>query len=76
MTETVARIVGVVGLVAATLAAGVVLRGIARRTRTLRGLLLLVTFGSLAIGAVVAVVLAWLMVSTATRCRPSSACSP
>jgi signal transduction histidine kinase len=62
VTETSARIVGVLGLVVATLIAGLVLRGVARRTRTLRGLLLLVTFGSLAIGAVAAVVLAWLMV--------------
>ena len=50
-------------------AAGVVLRGVTQRTRSLRHLLLVVTFGSLAIGAVAAVVLARLMVLDADGAR-------
>src|SRR5215217_6229439 len=62
MSEALVRIGAVVGLVAATIAAGVALRAVTRRTRTLRHLLLVVTLGALVIGAVAAVVLAWVMV--------------
>ncbi|MGH9270458.1 MAG: sensor histidine kinase [Ilumatobacteraceae bacterium] len=62
MNETLLQVVAVVALVAATIGAGLTLRVVTRRTRTLRRLLLVVTFGSLGIGAVAAVVLAWVMV--------------
>jgi signal transduction histidine kinase len=62
VSETLLRAVAVLGLVAATIVTGLLLRAVARRTRTLRHLLLVVTFGSLAIGAIAAVVLAWVMV--------------
>ncbi|MGI9030779.1 MAG: sensor histidine kinase [Ilumatobacteraceae bacterium] len=62
MSERVLQVLAVVALVAATVGAGVILRVVTRRTRTLRRLLLVVTFGSIGIGAVAAVVLAWVMV--------------
>ncbi len=52
----------VVGLLAVALGAGYALRAVARRTRSLRHLLLVVTFGALLVGAAVALALAGLMV--------------
>ena len=60
--EAASTVLGVLALTAAAVGGGVVLRGVTQRTRSLRNLLLVVTFGSLAIGAIAAVVLARLMV--------------
>ena len=65
----VGSIVSVIALAAAAAGAGVALRTVTRRTRTLRGLLLVVTFGSLAIGAIAALILSRLMVLDADGVR-------
>jgi signal transduction histidine kinase len=59
--EVVSTVLGVLALTAAAVGGGILLRGVTQRTRSLRNLLLVVTFGSLAIGAIAAVVLARLM---------------
>ncbi|MET0143806.1 MAG: HAMP domain-containing sensor histidine kinase [Ilumatobacteraceae bacterium] len=64
-----ASVGALVALVVAAAAAGTALRTVTRHTRTLRGLLLVVTFGSLAIGAVAALILARLMVLDAEGAR-------
>jgi signal transduction histidine kinase len=60
--DPVATTVAVVVVLAFATAGGWVLRLVARRTRSLRDLLLVMTFGSLLVGAVVALALARLMV--------------
>jgi signal transduction histidine kinase len=60
--QPVATVLATIGLVALAVLAGWALRFVARRTRSLRHLLLTLTFGSLLIGAVVALALAALMV--------------
>jgi len=62
-------VAGVVVLTAAAVGAGLALRAVTRRTRRLRTLLLIVTFGSLAIGAVAALILARAMVLDAAELR-------
>jgi signal transduction histidine kinase len=58
----VAAVLAAVALVALAVAAGWALRHVARRTRSLRHLLLVMTFGSLLVGAAVALALMRLMV--------------
>lgn len=60
--DPVASVIAVVVVLAVAVAAGWLLRLVARRTRSLRDLLLVMTFGSLLVGAVVALALARLMV--------------
>ena len=69
MTEVVSTVLGVLALTGAAVGGGIVLRGVTRRTRSLRHLLLVVTFGSLVIGAIAAVVLARLMLLDAGEVR-------
>ncbi len=60
--DPLATVVAVVVLLAIAIGAGWALRLVARRTRSLRHLLLVVTFGSLLVGAAAALALARLMV--------------
>jgi signal transduction histidine kinase len=60
--DPIASVVAVVALLGVAVGAGWALRLVARRTRSLRDLLLVMTFGSLLVGAVVALALARLMV--------------
>ncbi|MET0459890.1 MAG: HAMP domain-containing sensor histidine kinase [Ilumatobacteraceae bacterium] len=59
----------VVVLTGAAFGAGLLLRAVTRRTRHLRTLLLVVTFGALAIGAIAALILARAMVLDAAELR-------
>ena len=69
--KPVQTIAAVVALTAAAVGAGLVLRAVTRRTRSLRHLVLAITLASLAIGAVAAVLLARLMVLDAGQVRTS-----
>ena len=69
--KPVQTIAAVVALTAAAVGAGLVLRAVTRRTRSLRHLVLAITIASLAIGAVAAVLLARLMVLDAGQVRTS-----
>ena len=60
--DPLASVVAVVVLLAIAIGAGWALRVVARRTRSLRHLLLVMTFGSLLVGAAAALALARLMV--------------
>ena len=67
--EPWATALGALALTGAAVGGGFVLRGVTQRTRSLRHLLLVVTFGSLLVGAVAAVVLARVMVLDAGGAR-------
>ena len=67
--DPLATVFAAAALTVAAVGAGLALRTLTRRTRTLRNLLLVVTFGSLAIGAVAALILARVMVLDADGVR-------
>ncbi len=69
--QPVEAVVAAAAMTAAAVVAGIGLRAVTARTRSLRQLVLAITLASLAIGAVAAIVLARLMVLDAAQARTS-----
>jgi signal transduction histidine kinase len=67
--DPLGTVLAAVTLTIAAAGAGLALRALTRRTRSLRNLLLVITFGALAIGAVAALILARVMVLDADGLR-------